>query len=162
MSNEIEQLKQLVEETGLVIENRLSISPLAARIYALLILSSLDGLTFDEIRAVIEASKSSTSVNVNVLIQLGYIEYYTKPGDRKRYFKIAKYFQLVSLEKYQKAIESDIQIVEKINAYNKDSHPEKWVELKPLVNSTQDYLKKLQDLVRETVEKIDKINNDNH
>lgn len=146
--------KQLVEEFGLLIERRLGISPLSARIYALLTLSSYSGLTFEEIREAIDASKSSTSVNVNVLIQLGYIEYYTKPGDRKRYFKVAKYFQLVSLETYQKSIENDMVMVERIDAYNKKNHPGKSTNLEPLGKVTRDYLQELHELVRDTVAKI--------
>ena len=68
-----EKLK-LIEEIGLRLETRLQIAPLAARIYALLTLSSYDGLTFEEIREIIGSSKSSTSVNLNVLTQLKHIE----------------------------------------------------------------------------------------
>lgn len=61
-----EKLK-LIEEIGLRIEKRLQIAPFAARIYALLTVSSYDGLTFEEIRKIIGSSKSSTSINLNVL-----------------------------------------------------------------------------------------------
>lgn len=154
MGKEKELLKQLIEDFGLLIDKRLGISPLSARIYALLTLSSYEGLTFEEIREAIDASKSSTSVNVNVLIQLGYIEYHTKPGDRKRYFKVAKYFQLVSLETYQKSIENDMVMAERIHAYNKVNHPGKSTDLEPLGDVTRDYLQKLHELVSDTVAKI--------
>ncbi len=44
-------------------------------------------LTFDEIREALGLSKSSTSAAINLLLSLGSIEYRTRPGDRKRYFR---------------------------------------------------------------------------
>ncbi|MFC5194476.1 GbsR/MarR family transcriptional regulator [Bizionia hallyeonensis] len=146
--------KQLIEDIGIRMEERLHISPLASRIYALLTLSASDGLTFEEIRETIEASKSSTSVNVNVLTQLGYITFYTKPGDRKRYFKVAKYYQLESLELYNQSLTREIELVEKINEYNKAQHPEKFALEESVGIITQDYLRKTQSLVQETIQSL--------
>ncbi|WP_417195329.1 GbsR/MarR family transcriptional regulator [Bizionia sp.] len=146
--------KQLIEDIGIRMEERLHISPLASRIYALLTLSASDGLTFEEIRETIEASKSSTSVNVNVLTQLGYITFYTKPGDRKRYFKVAKYYQLESLELYNQSLTREIELVEKINEYKKAQHPEKFALEESVGIITQDYLRKTQSLVQETIQSL--------
>ncbi|EGV43696.1 MarR family transcriptional regulator [Bizionia argentinensis JUB59] len=151
-----EKKKQLIEEIGVRIEERLSLSPLAARIFALLTLSSYEGLTFEEIRRAIEASKSSTSVNIKVLMQLEYLKYYTKPGDRKRYFIIAKHFQLESLKLYHQSIQREIEMVEKINDYNKEFHPEKFSYEKSVGNITQDYLRKTQNLVNEVFQALTK------
>ncbi|MBO3098599.1 GbsR/MarR family transcriptional regulator [Gelidibacter pelagius] len=148
-----EKLK-LIEEIGLRLETRLQIAPLAARIYALLTLSSYDGLTFEEIREIIGSSKSSTSVNLNVLTQLKHIEYYTKSGDRKRYFRVTKYFQLTTLEAYLESLDNEMTLVEKINAYNKVHFPEKFTNEKSLGDITTDYLRKMQALVAITIEKI--------
>ncbi|MBQ0768254.1 MAG: transcriptional regulator, partial [Bizionia sp.] len=133
---------------------RAGLSPLASRIYALLTMSSGNGLTFEEIKEAIEASKSSISVNINVLLQLKYIEYYTKPGDRKRYFKVSKYFQLKFLELYLESLEKQITLVDKINNYNKEFQKEKFVNEKSLGIITQDYLTKMKVLVSETIGEI--------
>lgn len=146
--------QQLIEEIGQRLETRLRIAPLAARIYALLTLSSNEGLTFEEIRMIVGSSKSSTSVNLNVLIQLQLIKYYTKLGDRKRYFKIAKNFQLTALEAHQQSLKDEIELVEKINSYNKVHYPEKFINQKSLGSLTQDYLKKMQALVSSTFDKF--------
>ena len=146
--------KKLIEEIGLRLETRLQIAPLAARIYALLTISSYDGLTFEEVREIIGSSKSSTSVNLNVLIQLKQIDYYTKSGDRKRYFKIAKYFQLTTLEANHQFLENEIKLVEKINDYNKIHYPEKFKNEKSLGDITKNYLRQMQDLVLVTIGKI--------
>lgn len=155
MSISIEK-QQLIEEIGLRLETRLQIPPLAARIYALLTLSSYQGLTFEEIREIIGSSKSSTSVNINLLKQLSFIDFYTKSGDRKRYFKISKYFQLVSLEAYHQSLENESILVEKVNQYNKVNFPEKFSDEKSLGDISQDYLTKMQALVSKTIEKIKK------
>lgn len=146
--------KQLIEEIGLWLEERLKISPLAARIYALLTLSNYDGLTFEEIRNTIKASKSSTSINMNTLTQLGYVDFYTKPGERKRYFKIAKYYQLQSLELYLQSLEKEMALVKKINDYNQEHHPEKFTNKKSLGAISQNYLKNFHKLIKETINKF--------
>ena len=150
--------QQLIEEIGVRLEASLHIAPLAARIYALLTLSSSEGLTFEEIREAIGSSKSSTSVNLNVLSQLHHVKYYTKSGDRKRYFKIAKNFQLTALEAHQQSLLDQIELVNKINAYNKEHHPEKFDHQKSLGLLTRDYLDKMQALVTKTIKDITAFN----
>lgn len=154
MKSASEQHKELIEEIGMGVEERAGLSPLASRIYALLTMSSANGLTFDEIKGTIEASKSSISVNINVLLQLKYVEYYTKPGDRKRYFKVSKYFQLKFLELYLESLDKQITLVDKINSYNKEYQKEKFVNEKSLGIITQDYLTKMRVLVSKTIDKI--------
>lgn len=153
MTKQSEQ-KPLIEKIGLGIEESLRLSPLTSRIYALLVLSNYNGLTFEEIRTFVSASKSSISVNLNVLTQLDFIEVYTKPGDRKRYFKLAKYSSLISLESEGKNTDNDMAIVAHINAYNKKYHPEKYIEERNLGEIFSDYLVKKQDLIQDTINKL--------
>ncbi|NKI26647.1 MarR family transcriptional regulator [Arenibacter sp. 6A1] len=155
MNNVSDDKKQLIEEIGLALEERMGISPLAARIYALLILSSYEGLTFEAIREIIGASKSSTSININVLLQLKHIEYYTKPGDRKRYFKGSKYFQINFLKQHEESIGGEISLIEKIIAFNEVHYPEKFVHEKSLGKIMQKYLKAHQELIRNTLVELD-------
>jgi DNA-binding transcriptional regulator GbsR (MarR family) len=61
--------------------------PAAARILALLIVSDQEAYSFDEIRKALSLSKSATSNGINFLLSVKRIEYITKNGDRKRYFK---------------------------------------------------------------------------
>ncbi len=89
MSNKIkitgEQL-QLVEKLGVVFE-KLGLPPAAARIEGLLLVADNTELTFDEIRETLNISKSAASNAINMMLSMGRIEYITKPGDRKRYFR---------------------------------------------------------------------------
>lgn len=151
-----EEQKQLIEEIGIANEERLGLSPLAARIYALLAVSSYDGLTFEEIRETIAASKSSTSVNINVLLQLNYVEYHTISGDRKRYFRIAKNYQQRALERNHQDLKKNVALVEKINAFNKAHHPEKFKSEKSLGSIMQNYYQEQQKLVEAVINEIEK------
>ncbi|MFA5297190.1 MAG: transcriptional regulator [Lutibacter sp.] len=96
MSNEndltVEKLA-LVEELGAHIEYADNLAPLASRIFVYLILNGIEGATFEELTEKLEASKSSISTNLQLLQSMGRITYYTKCGERKRYFKVsANYF----------------------------------------------------------------------
>lgn len=150
----IEEQMQLVEKIGVRLEESLKLSPLASRIYALLILSNYEGLTFEEIRNFIQASKSSMSININVLLQLDYISFYTKTGNRKRYFKLAKYSSLVSLQSYLQDINKEMDIINEINNYNEKFHAEKYTNDVSFGNIIQNYLLKKQKLVEETISEI--------
>jgi len=145
---------ELVEEIGLVIEERADLSPLAARIYATLILASDDGLTFEDITEAHQASKSSVSNNLNVLVKLKYAEYYTKSGERKRYFKASKFYVKTAMEKYNELFEKEVDIVSKINKFNKQNNPEKFENEKSAAVIYQDYLTKLSDGFRKKIKEV--------
>ncbi len=153
MKNNDKQM-QLVEKVGISLEESIKLSPLASRIYSLLILSSYDGLTFEEIRLLMQASKSSISVNINLLLKLDYITSYTKPGDRKRYFRLSKYSSLVSLEVYLKDIVKEVELIDEINCFNKEHHVEKYIDEISLGEIFHNYLLNKQQLVEDTIEKI--------
>jgi DNA-binding transcriptional regulator GbsR (MarR family) len=77
---------ELIEKIG-VVHERSGMQPAAARILALLVISDRTELTFDEIQQTLGISKSSASVAINLLVTMNRIEYITKVGDRKRYFR---------------------------------------------------------------------------
>lgn len=152
--NILDKKKHLIEEIGVGIGERMGVSPLAARIYILLTLSPSNGLTFESIREELGSSKSSTSINLNVLIQLKYVEYNTKPGDRKRYFKCARHFQVNYLKQTSQALHKEIELIDKINAYNQEHYPEKFVDDKSMGTIMQEYLTAQQELIAITLKKL--------
>ncbi|EAS18577.1 hypothetical protein BBFL7_00722 [Flavobacteria bacterium BBFL7] len=81
---------RLVEKLGVHLENREQLAPVAARILAYVILTGKKGTTFDEMVTILCASKSTISTHLNHLQDLNKIEYFTKTGDRKKYFVINK------------------------------------------------------------------------
>lgn len=81
-----EKQKELIEKLG-VFHEKAGIPPTEARVAALLMISDVTELTFDEIRETLQVSKSATSNAINTLLLTKRIDYITKPGDRKRYFR---------------------------------------------------------------------------
>jgi len=88
MSTEIVTEKQrvLIERLGVFHEHE-GFHPAGARIMALLLIADRNELTFDEIRDTLNISKSATSTAINLLITTKRVEYFTNPGERKRYFR---------------------------------------------------------------------------
>jgi DNA-binding transcriptional regulator GbsR (MarR family) len=78
--------KELIEKMG-VFHKKNGMPPTEARIIALLLVSDQIELSFDEIRDYLQISKSAASNALNNLMNSHRIEYITKYGDRKRYFR---------------------------------------------------------------------------
>lgn len=81
------QRKILIEELGVHLEKD-NLAPLAARILSTLILSGKKGVTFDELVSQLQAGKSTISTHLEHLQNTNRVKYFTRPGDRKRYFVI--------------------------------------------------------------------------
>ena len=79
--------RELIEELGVHLEQD-NLAPLAARILATLILSGKKGVTFDDLVCNLQAGKSTVSTHLDQLQNTNRVKYFTKPGDRKRYFII--------------------------------------------------------------------------
>lgn len=77
---------RLVEKLGVQLEKEHQLAPVSARIFATVIMSGKQGITFDQLVRVLQAGKSTVSSHLENLQVSNRIEYYTKPGDRKRYF----------------------------------------------------------------------------
>lgn len=80
----------MVETLGRINEHD-GMQPVAGRIYALLMVMDKENFTFDEIVEELNISKSSASIAIKMLQIRGLIEYFTLPGDRKRYFRIKRH-----------------------------------------------------------------------
>lgn len=153
-----DEKKALVEELGIHFENLHLLPPLAARIYAILLLEGMEGLTFEDLLAQTVSSKSSVSTNLNLLMQAEMIEYTTLPGDRKRYFrKKANHFKS-RLNKYLSLIEKEIEIYGKTRAYMEKQNPDHIKKYNNYLLIYKDYLEKTCLLMRESLEKLETIN----
>lgn len=85
----VDRKETLIEKLGVHIENKEQIAPLAARIISYLILKGKKGATFERLVCDLKASKSTIFTHLTTLQALQRISYYTKPGDRKKYFIIS-------------------------------------------------------------------------
>jgi DNA-binding transcriptional regulator GbsR (MarR family) len=80
----------LIEKLGVLLESKDQLAPVAARIKAYIILKGKSGTTFEDLVSDLCASKSTISTHLNHLLDLKKIVYFTKLGDRKKYFVINK------------------------------------------------------------------------
>lgn len=81
-----EEQKVLIEKLGVFYEKS-GLTPASSRIVGLLLVADEVELTFDQVREALNLSKSATSNSLNALLNMNWIDYITKPGDRKRYFR---------------------------------------------------------------------------
>src|SRR5690606_8532401 len=80
------QKQALVEKLGVLIENKEQLAPVAARILSYIILTGRRGTTFEDLVTILCAGKSTISTHLNYLQDLQKLVYFTKAGDRKKYF----------------------------------------------------------------------------
>lgn len=88
MSKLREEQKNLIERVG-VAHERDGLPPAIARILGLFLVADETEHTFEEIQAELGLSKSAVSNALNFLLMSKSIEYITRPGDRRRYFRSA-------------------------------------------------------------------------
>lgn len=89
MNEELRKQKHaLVEKLGVLIETKDKLAPVEARILSYIILTGKAGTTFEDLVTKLCASKSTISTHLNHLQDLKKIIYFTKAGDRKKYFII--------------------------------------------------------------------------
>jgi DNA-binding transcriptional regulator GbsR (MarR family) len=111
-----EEKKELIELFGNHFERMYHLPPLASRILGVLIIEALrDGITFEELVDRMNASKSSVSTNLNLLLKIGKINYYTLSGDRKKYFRPAPFSE--RLDNYQTMLEFEKKLIDRMVKY---------------------------------------------
>lgn len=113
-----DEKSELIELFGIHFERMYNISPLGGRILATLVIDGCkSGLTFDALVEKMQASKSSVSTNLNLLLKTGRIEYFTIIGDRKKYFKAAPLSQ--RLKNYLTIVDGEKMLIDKLMDYRK-------------------------------------------
>merc|ERR1712173_391573 len=110
----------LVEKLGIFLEKKEQIAPVAARIFSFIILTGKQGTTFDDLVTNLCASKSTISTHLNHLQDLKKLEYFTKPGDRKKYFIVNVDTMLQSIDNMLKEWKGEKQLHEEVKAYKVD------------------------------------------
>jgi DNA-binding transcriptional regulator GbsR (MarR family) len=85
--NLTDEQKQLLERLAVLYEQS-GVPPAPAKILALLTVSDVTELSFDQIQDTLEISKSATSQALTQLQTFKQVEYVSRIGDRKRYFKL--------------------------------------------------------------------------
>ncbi|SFS75401.1 hypothetical protein SAMN04487906_1565 [Zhouia amylolytica] len=150
MDNLSEEKKELIEELGVYFETSEDMSPLSARIFSLLVLSEINGITFDTIVETLEASKSSTSTNLQLLQTSGIVSYCTKPGDRKRYFKVDPKHIVTRLEKKIEMWEKERKLHLKVSDFKIKLHKQQntFSETLPGIQFAKNYSLFIEDVIK--------------
>lgn len=109
--------KRLIEKIGVHIECKDQMAPLAARILATLILTGKQGTTFDSLVHELGASKSTISTHLTTLQAANRITYYTKSGDRKKYFTLIPDVMIKSMSDMLETWKNERELHEEIIEY---------------------------------------------
>lgn len=131
--------------------------PLTANIFTFLMFDlEHEGTTFEDILEATCASKSSVSNTLNRLLQSNHIEYYSKLGERKRYYRINKAIFNVQFRDTIRQLKKHKEILERYAAHRyqileeKDEHSEK-------INLHINLQENTINLFEETLEKLNQI-----
>jgi DNA-binding transcriptional regulator GbsR (MarR family) len=106
---------KLIEELGIRNE-KFGMQPAPSRVLALLMICDQDELTFEEIYETLNISKSAGSNAINLLLDTHRIEYITRPGERKRYFRIKIKSLKEGIQKNWKEIEEYSSLLKQVIA----------------------------------------------
>lgn len=139
MENQEQRKAKLVEEIGVILEST-GYSPIPGRVVATLLLSEEAALSFDAIQEELKASKGSISQSLHHLMDRGIVSYFTKPGDRKRYFYVNMMSWKQMIRKKFSFLGDMRRITEEILDYRKDKGPEELVESLSEVNQLYAYM----------------------
>ncbi len=112
--------KQLIEKLGVHLEVKEQMAPVAARILATLILTGKQGITFENLVCELGASKSTISTHLTTLQAATRITYYTKSGDRKKYFILIPDVMIQSMEEMLKTWNSERELHLEIINYKQE------------------------------------------
>ncbi len=163
MSDIQKEKEELIELFGIHFTTFHNLPPLGSRIFATLILDGCSkGVTFEDLVERMGASKSSMSTNLNLLLKLGKINYYTLPGDRKKYFRPSAFSERFS--NYMKMIEFEKVIMDKMLAY-REKTAKCAAEKSDLENAKayKEHVLQMEELLTKTIAKFKEIEkNKNH
>jgi DNA-binding transcriptional regulator GbsR (MarR family) len=85
--DELTQEERFIEEFGMFLE-RVGFARIAGRILGLLLLQG-DAMHLEQLASQLQVSKASISTNTRILVSVQIIQEYTRPGDRRTWFRVA-------------------------------------------------------------------------
>lgn len=154
-----EEKEELIEMFGIHFETHHRLSPLSARILAVLIVENCKpGYTFDDLVLRLGASKSSISTNLNLLVQIGKLEYYTLPGDRKKYYRPSSFSD--RMRTYLQIVLDEKKMVNKmLNYRSKTAITNSECLNLEMLKVYQDHVNDFEGFLNSTIKKLDTIEN---
>ena len=154
--------EELIEMFGVHFENVHHLPPLGSRIFGILILDACAKKTsFEDLIELTGASKSSVSTNLNLLLKLGKINYFTLPGDRKKYYRPSAFSE--RFDNYLRMIAFEKEIMERMLSYRKNNNtcPEANFELEK-TQAYKEHILQMEELIMNTIQKFKKLEKGAH
>ncbi len=105
---------------GVHLEHKEQLAPLAGRILANLVLKGKKGETFENLVSDLNASKSTIFTHLTTLQASNRITYYTKPGDRKKYFILSPNAMINSMNEIIENWKEEKELHLEISNYKKE------------------------------------------
>lgn len=123
MAKKIEINEELFQDLTKFYIETFSLSPLAAKIYAYLRFDFENrGICFDELVNVFQASKSSVSSSLNILLSNNFIKDINRIDERRRYFVMNQDYVKIRFEGIVKRLRKEIEIIDKLSEYREDQN----------------------------------------
>jgi len=152
--------EELVELFGVFFESTHNMPPLGARILGHIIVETCgDKISFEDLVERTGASKSSVSTNLNLLLKIGKISYYTLPGDRKKYYKPTPFS--ARFEHYLKMITLEKVIIDKMAAFRTKSLSPKSKHDLLMVEAYKEHMLEMERLIHKSVNDFKEIEKNN-
>lgn len=141
--------QDLVERLGVFMEQKEQIAPLAARILSYIVLTGSRGSTFEDLVRDLGASKSTISTHLNHLSDLKRIVYFTKPGDRKKYYEINQDSIIQNIDSLMDSWFTQKELHEEIRIYKNKINSQSTEDiLKFNLNFHDDYILFLEEITK--------------
>lgn len=160
MTDIVKERETLIEMFGVHFENYFNFSPLSGRILgSLIVKNDAKGLTFDDLVLSLGASKSSISTNLNLLLKMKKIEYYTFPGDRKKYYKTSSFSS--RMQNHLSMVLDEKKLVEGMIDYRKKTSEidgEGYRDLEK-IKIYQEHVIEFEKFLNTTIKKLEKVEN---
>lgn len=159
MTDIVKEREALIEMFGIHFETYFNFSPLSGRILgSLIVKNDAKGLTFDDLVVSLGASKSSVSTNLNLLLKIGKIEYYTFSGDRKKYYKPSSFSD--RMQNHLSMVLDEKKMVERIIEYRKKiSETDRVCQDLEKIKIYQEHVIEFERFLKTTIKKLEKVEN---
>jgi DNA-binding transcriptional regulator GbsR (MarR family) len=144
----IKRQKELVETMGRAYDRK-GFQPVCGRILALLTIMDKEQYTFDEIVEELQICKSSASNALRMLEVANLIEYYTQPGDRKRYFQIRRFDKFSLIDEHRDNMQKSYDFIKAALELKVNKNSENAVFLLNMIDMLSFFLEKFDVLKKE-------------
>ncbi|WP_186755859.1 GbsR/MarR family transcriptional regulator [Echinicola salinicaeni] len=144
--------QEIIERIGVFFEKK-GHQPILGRIMGLLLVLDRAEATFDEIREYLSVSKSAVSNALTLLQSLDRVEYTTKPGERKRYFRL-------KVRNWRKDMQDDMNGIFRISVLLKEVmevRSNSNSEFNHCISDFQNFIEFMKEEMPKLIEKYDRL-----